>query len=223
VWLLGKKGNFTIKSVYNALTSSSTGFYNRRIWIGKIPEKVKILWLMSNGAILTKDNLLKRKWQGDSSCVFCDEEETISHLFFQCPVARAIWLVVARCFGASNIPMNLQQCWLWCEKWLPFGEKYHPWGVAAICWAIWKSRNRAVFYKKLIKSPLEIVCHACALMIYWSGLYAELDQDQLVEGANTMLRVAKEILVAQTTRQVNQLLLQDGESSEHDGDPNVES
>jgi hypothetical protein len=44
-------------------------------------------------------------------------------------------------------------------------------------------------------------------MIYWSGLYAELDRDQLVEGANTMLRVAKEILVAQTTRQVNQLLL----------------
>ena len=49
------------------------------------------------------------------------------------------------------------------------------------------------------------------LMIYWSGLYAELDRDQLVEGANTMLRVAKEILAAQTTRQVNQLLLEDGE------------
>lgn len=148
MWLLGKKGNFTIKSVYNALTCSSTGFYNRRIWKGKIPEKFKILWLMSTGAILTKDNLLKRKRQGDSSCVFCDEEETISHLFFQCPVARAIWLVVAKCFGASNIPMNLQQCWLWCEKWLPFGEKYHPWGFSAICWAIWKSRNRAVFDKK---------------------------------------------------------------------------
>ena len=96
-------------------------------------------------------------------------------------------------------------------------------GVVAICWAIWKSRNRAVFYKKLIKSPLEIVCHACALMIYWSGLYAELDQDQLVEGANTMLRVAKEILAAQTARQVNQMLLQDGESSEPDEDPDMEN
>ena len=51
-------------------------------------------------------------------------------------------------------------------------------------------------------------------MIYWSGLYAELDRDQLVEGANTMLRVAKEILVAQTTRQVNQLLWEDGEPSD---------
>jgi hypothetical protein len=149
VWLLGKKGKFTVKSVYNALTSSSNGVYYKKIWRGKIPEKIKIfLWLISNGAILTRDNLVKRNRQGDPSCVFCDNEETISHLFFQCPVARAIWLVVAKCFGASNIPTNFQQCWIWCDKWLPFGEKYHPWGIAAICWAIWKCRNRAVLTKK---------------------------------------------------------------------------
>jgi len=60
-------------------------------------------------------------------------------------------------------------------------------------------------------------------VVYWAGLFAELDQEQLVEGANTMLRVAKEILAAQTARQVNQLLLQDGESSEHDEDPDMEN
>jgi len=123
-------------------------------------------------------------------------------------------MVVAKCFGAANVPANLDQCWLWCERWLSFGKKFHPWGVAAICWAIWKCRNKAVFDGKMIKNPLEIICHACALMIYWSGLYAELDRDQLVEGANTMLRVAKEILAAQTTRQVNQPLLEDGEPSD---------
>jgi hypothetical protein len=86
VWLLGKKGNFTVKSVYNALTSSSNDVYYKKIWKGKIPEKIKIfLWLMSNGAILTRDNLVKRKWQGDPSYVFCDKEETISHLFFPVP------------------------------------------------------------------------------------------------------------------------------------------
>lgn len=45
-------------------------------------------------------------------------------------------------------------------------------------------------------------------------IFAEFDHEQLVEGANTMLRVAKEILAAQTARQVNRSLLQDGESSE---------
>ncbi|XP_066343890.1 uncharacterized protein [Miscanthus floridulus] len=44
----------------------------------------------------------------------------------------------------------------------------------------------------------------------------ELDRDQLIEGANTMLRVAKEVLAAQTTRQVNQLLLEDGNSRRAD-------
>jgi hypothetical protein len=41
---------------------------------------------MSCGALLTIDNLHKRNWQGDPSCVFCECVETIAHLFFQCPV-----------------------------------------------------------------------------------------------------------------------------------------
>ena len=94
---------------------------------------------------------------------------------------------------------------------VPVWKEFSSLGVATICWAIWKYINKAVFEGKVIKNPLKIICHACMLMIYWSGLYAELDRDQLVEGANTMLRVAKEILAAQTTRQVNQLLLEDGE------------
>jgi hypothetical protein len=49
---------------------------------------------MTNDAILTKDNLRKRKWQGNPDCAFCDEEETIAHLFFQCPVAKVIWSVI---------------------------------------------------------------------------------------------------------------------------------
>ena len=55
-------------------------------------------------------------------------------------------------------------------------------------------------------------------MIYWAGLYSEMDQEQLVEGANLMLKVAKEILAVQTARQVNKLLLQDGETSTPDED-----
>lgn len=143
-------------------------------------------------------------------------------MFFQCPVAKIIWSVIAKCLNASNIPTNFQQCWLWCDKWFFFGEKYHAWGIAAICWAIWKCRNRAVFDKKLIKSPLEIICHACALMKFWAGLFAELEQEQLVEGANTLLRVAKEILATQTARQVNQLLLQDDGRSDHGEDAKTE-
>ena len=30
---------------------------------------------------------------------------------------------------------------------------------------------------KVLKTLLEIICHAYALMVYWSGLFAELDRD----------------------------------------------
>lgn len=91
--------------------------------------------------------------------------------------------------------------------WFRFGKKFHAWGIAALCWAIWKSRNKACFEKIPLKSPLEILCHASALMILWAGLYGEMDRDQLIEEANLMLKVAKELLAKQTTRQVNQMLL----------------
>jgi hypothetical protein len=62
VWKFEKKGKFSVKSVYDALTKSCTGVYHKRIWKGKIPEKLKIfLWLMTNEAVLTKENLRKKK------------------------------------------------------------------------------------------------------------------------------------------------------------------
>jgi len=65
IWTLGKRGTFNVKSIYNALSNFSSGIYYKKIWKGKIPEKIKIfLWLIANDSILTKDNLMKRKWQG---------------------------------------------------------------------------------------------------------------------------------------------------------------
>jgi hypothetical protein len=78
-------------------TSSDGGLYNKRIWKGKVPAKIKIfMWLMTKDAILTKDNLIKRKWKGDPVCYFCKNLENISHLFFQCCVVKAVWAVIAK-------------------------------------------------------------------------------------------------------------------------------
>lgn len=62
--------------------------------------------------------------------------------------------------------------------------------------------------KKKIRNPLEIICHTCVLMKFWLGLYA----------ANTMLRVAKEVLASHTRRQVNQILLPDDETPDQADD-----
>jgi hypothetical protein len=116
-WKFGNKGLFSVKSIYNVMTANDSGPYAKAIWKGRIPSKIKIfLWMVSSNAILTKDNMIKRKWVGDPACYFCPSEETTSHLFFQCSTARAVWATVAVCIGANDIPNSLQQWWLWCEN-----------------------------------------------------------------------------------------------------------
>jgi len=62
-----------------------------------------------------------------------------------------VWAIVAHCLGASNVPRNFDQCWAWCEQWLPFYEKFHALGIAAICWAIWKTRKSVVLRARLLQ------------------------------------------------------------------------
>ena len=71
------------------------------------------MWLVENNAILTKDNLRKRHWEGSPICHFCNENKTIDHLFFQCHVAKITWGIIDLCIGATNIPRNLQQYKTW--------------------------------------------------------------------------------------------------------------
>lgn len=37
------------------------------------------------------DNLLKRSIEKPDNCLFCDEKESINHLFFYCVVAKRLW------------------------------------------------------------------------------------------------------------------------------------
>ena len=120
--------------------------------------------------------------------------ESVSHLFFQCSTAKAVWAIVAKCIGANDVPKSLGQCWLWCEKWLPFGKQFHTVGIAAICWAIWKTQNKACFDGIMIRNPASIICYACALMGYWAGLFLEMDKEALEAGVNTMLQIASKLL-----------------------------
>jgi hypothetical protein len=54
---------------------------------------------------------------------------------------------------------------------LPGRKAVHHFGFSLICWAIWKSRNKVIFDKKIIKHLVEIIMHACAFMLYWAGLF----------------------------------------------------
>lgn len=79
-WLWNKSGTFSVKSVHSHhMFDSDTSLPFRKIWTAKVPLKIKILMrLVHQNAILTKDNLLTRKWQqGPAKCCFCAADETL--------------------------------------------------------------------------------------------------------------------------------------------------
>lgn len=131
---------------------------------------------------------------GDPSCYFCPGVETTDHLFFMCPVAVVVWGIVGLCVGTNDFPRNISQYKNWIRGKLPGGDMVYTFGFAAICWAIWKCRNRACFDKKIIKNLAEILIHACAFMSYWAGLHNTDFQEKPMDGVKVVLACAHKVL-----------------------------
>jgi len=53
---------FSVKSLYEHMFHTEIYKPNKRLWKAKIPLKIKLfMWLVSENAILTKNNLVKIK------------------------------------------------------------------------------------------------------------------------------------------------------------------
>lgn len=83
---------------------------------------------MIHKSILTKEILQHSGWKGDTCCQFCGLEETIDHLFVQCPLARFLWNIVTCAFNLPPLPflMGTVDSGLRWE----IEETDHGWG----CW-----------------------------------------------------------------------------------------
>ena len=66
------------------------------------PKFKHFLWQIVSGFISIKKNLRSRGLQGDLQCARCGaEEESVIHVFFECPPAVQVWAL-------SSIPSNPQ-------------------------------------------------------------------------------------------------------------------
>lgn len=78
------------------------------IWSAKIQLKVKIfLWMAWHDRIQMVQQLRRRNWDGARTCKFCDLEESVDHLLFQCPIAVATWCWVRDSLGWPKIPTSI--------------------------------------------------------------------------------------------------------------------
>jgi hypothetical protein len=170
-WNLLKNGEFSVDSMYNALIHLDVPVDNNKmIWKMKIPLKTKVFgWYLRRGVILTKDNLAKRNWHGNQSCVFCHHDETIKHLFFQCRFARSIWSIIQ---VASTLypPRNVTNIF---GNWLNgVDNRFRTLirvGALAVIWSLWLCRNDKVFNNKM-SSPLQVIYRCTGTLRLWSSL-----------------------------------------------------
>ena len=95
VWDGHKNGIFSVQSMYHLLMNNPNSNRSKMLWRLKLPLKIKVfLWNLCRGAILTKDNLARRRWNGSLTCSFCNNNESIHHLFFDCYIAKSIWRII---------------------------------------------------------------------------------------------------------------------------------
>ena len=136
----------------------------------KIPLKTKVFgWYLRRGVILTKNNLAKRNWHGNKSCVFCHHDETIKHLFFQCRFARSIWSIiqVASTLYPPGSMANIFGNWLH-----GIDNRFRTLirvGALAIIWSLWLCRNDKVFNGQNF-SRLQVIYRCTWILCLWSPL-----------------------------------------------------
>ena len=115
-------------------------------WKVRCPPKIKhFLWQILSGCISVMKNLKARGIQGDICCARCgDPEESINHVFFECPPARQVWALSKipsppNIFPISSLFANMDHLF-WRVQ-----PKMDDHQFAWILWYIWKARNNKVF------------------------------------------------------------------------------
>jgi hypothetical protein len=99
-WSLTVSHQFTVRSMYNTILNANIMPNNSFLWKIKLPLKVKkFLWFLFKGVILTKNNLIKRNWHVSEICCFCNNRETIQHIFFDSVLAQFVWRTLELTFG----------------------------------------------------------------------------------------------------------------------------
>jgi len=92
--------------------------------------------------LLTRDNLtLRRKVEGQT-CLFCRENESVQHLFFDCVVAKQLWVCLSEVIGkdVGSSFESIGSLWLSNKRFLVANMFY----VHAL-WGLWNLKTVYVF------------------------------------------------------------------------------
>ena len=126
-------------------------------------------WLLAKEAVLTQENIKKRKFQLCSRCYLCKEQaETINHLFLHCKWTDQLWRIFSSLRKITWVkPRNIAQL---LNCWINIGNttiKEERWRIVPTCiwWTVWKERNQICFKGK--KNNLQNFKMNCTALYYF--------------------------------------------------------
>jgi hypothetical protein len=99
---------------------------------------------------------VRKNWKGSRSVVFCNANETIKHLLFDCHHAKQIWRIIYLATGLSP-PRSISHMF---GNWLHIlDDKIKKITMAGcrLCWAIWRCMNDIIFNKIKYSSFLHVI------------------------------------------------------------------
>lgn len=170
-WRWEKSGNFSVRSLYKILNFGGIGTNQPMTWWHTpIPRKIQIfMWLTCRKRILTKDQLCKRGWKGDTKCQFCHEQETADHLFLKCRFTQQVWFWMGQSQLRFKTWNTIQDILEFAYTLTKYSRQAFLLVFSGFCWTIWKHRNEICFQQIPVKSGRQLILLIISLVEYWTG------------------------------------------------------
>jgi hypothetical protein len=184
IWMIEANGLFSVKSMYVIINFRGVTPVNiHSVWKIKVPPKIHFfLWLIAHNKLLTRDNLSKRQHVDDLTCLFCNEEETCNHLFYDCVVVSAAWAEVKRITKIStdfHYFSDVADLWNYDKK-IKLVNMMH----VALLRVIWLMRNDICF-NRVKWSGMQILWRKMAwLLAQWEVLLPVEEKEKLQRMVN---------------------------------------
>ena len=126
------------------------------------------IWKLLHDSLPVLTNLIRRGIQKTSRCLICDEgEETMSHMFLQCPFARAVWYGSSLGIRTSELNHPSVKQWLLSHVTntnMPIQTKQSSLqSIFTILWTIWIHRN-LILHNGKTPNPIEVILTSQSLI-----------------------------------------------------------
>lgn len=137
---------------------------------------------------MTCDNLRKCGLTKPLECVQCTEIESVYHLFFECIVARLVWIEVEELFHITVHNFEYVAKWWLCEKRCLHLNVI----IFVVLWGLWNFRNYLVFNRCTWISLKRVFGLISRYLMDWMKHFNDLQGRKLMEFQNLPWRKLKE-------------------------------